>query len=73
MRGNLEGQYGAVRGQEERERRLKEELHRINTTAAELAIDLTQERNANKQLQAQLANSQTTVQQLEKQLKQLAG
>ena len=54
---------------EEKERRLKEELHRINTTANELAIEINLEKNASKQLQGQLAQAQQKIEWYEGEMK----
>lgn len=66
LKDNLNGQYQSVVTWEEKERRLKEELHRINTTANELAIEINQERNHNKQLQGQLTLATQTIDSFEK-------
>lgn len=50
LKVNLSQQYAAVVQCDEKERKFKEEIHRINVTINELAVEIQTERNAMKQL-----------------------
>ena len=51
LKGNLNQQYGVVVQGDEKERKYKEEIYRINLTINQLAAEIQNERNAKKQLQ----------------------
>lgn len=54
MKGNLTVQYTSVVQGDEKERKYKEEIHRINVTINELAVEIQAERNSKKQLLKQI-------------------
>lgn len=47
---NLNEQYRTIAAHDDRERKLKEEVHRLNVTLNELAAEINAERNSRKQL-----------------------
>ena len=56
LKGNLNQQYGVVVQGDEKERKYKEEIYRINLTINQLAAEIQNERNAKKQLQKDIEN-----------------
>lgn len=50
LKENLNEQYRNIVTQDERERKLKEEIYRVNVTVNELATEINTERNQKKQL-----------------------
>lgn len=50
LKENLNEQYRNIVTQDERERKLKEEIYRINVTVNELATEINSERNQKKQI-----------------------